>query len=441
MPSCPLKVYEPRPPKRTILKFRTQPYTNPVPIKCFTNSASWPETSDRTTSEKSSKIGQSNSVVPFTAQEAFNSVELADNVSLVMLEELCASKPNFVKSYEAKPSQSNSPVRKPEGRDSRKNDARESAVEVNRALLAKYGINVRDFAYESTLPPIPPVHYVPQQIIRGSRPLKRSRPYDEEGDDIGRERRNKSPRSSPPSQDLYLVDSQVTNPLERGATVPRISATLSPVSTQLLLASFGLEQYASSRHLNGDKLPPTTPQRRTQLSSLQLTGNSSISTPHYSTSYSGAQDDEPWVDTPLVTPNGSLQRAVLDNCDESANPDSPDSPLASRADTPTPCSRSSTSTPPRTSPPNSERAVSSPEPQSPPRHQPRQTYHLRSRAINVTPPPSRPSRARKARSLSSSPKRPSRTKQAMKLQRRPSKSVPPRRSARIAQKSRERRTS
>ncbi|KAJ3526482.1 hypothetical protein NM688_g8258 [Phlebia brevispora] len=50
-------------------------------------------------------------------------------------------------------------------------------------MLATYGIKVRDYAYESTLPPVPAYHPPPRP--KGPRPLKRTRQqYEEEsGDD------------------------------------------------------------------------------------------------------------------------------------------------------------------------------------------------------------------------------------------------------------------
>ncbi|KAG1728229.1 hypothetical protein EDB19DRAFT_1941416 [Suillus lakei] len=42
-------------------------------------------------------------------------------------------------------------------------------------MLQSLGIKVRDFAYESTLPPIAPVPQVPRQTQPSARPLKRTR--------------------------------------------------------------------------------------------------------------------------------------------------------------------------------------------------------------------------------------------------------------------------
>ncbi|KAK7676877.1 hypothetical protein QCA50_020133 [Cerrena zonata] len=389
------------------------------PVKCFTDSASWRETSDRPQTKTSLKIGQSGSVVPFTAQESSNSPELSANPP------------------KARQCSSSAPVQstKDEAALALISELQQAAVDANSILLVEYGIKVRDFGYESTLPPVPSVFFVPQQIIGGARPLKRSRPYDDEDDNAGRETRRKSPRLSLTYEEgYYLADSQSMNPLEREEVEPSGSLSISHLPRQLIASNS--HRYGSSRHINVGTLPPTTPQRRTRLPRLQ-SANISFASP------AQAQNDEVWIDTPLVTPNGSIKSVAPENADEHASPEqgtrhSPKSPLACRADTPTRRSPFSTPTPPRTSPPNSERLTSSPEGPTTPRKHPKPTYHLR-KVVDNTPPREQSTSRRKTRSLSSSPKGP-KTKQAMKVKvkRRISQSVPPRRSARIAQRSRER---
>ncbi|KAI0005146.1 hypothetical protein BJV74DRAFT_329251 [Russula compacta] len=49
--------------------------------------------------------------------------------------------------------------------------------------LARQGIKVRDFAYESNLPLIPSIPRV-RQLVLGTRPLKRTKRYFEQSDDV-----------------------------------------------------------------------------------------------------------------------------------------------------------------------------------------------------------------------------------------------------------------
>ncbi|KAK0206696.1 hypothetical protein DFS33DRAFT_611764 [Desarmillaria ectypa] len=126
--------------------------------------------------------------------------------------------------------------------------------------LAMFGIKVRDFAYESKLPPIPPFRRKPPQpgLMRSPKRLRR---FGEE--DVGNE-------------DVFSVGKR-----------PKLQR----VDTELVI-----EEPASQRmpaYSDITKLPP-------------------LLLPSSQPPVHDSQESEPYVDTPLVTPNGSLNWGVKD---------------------------------------------------------------------------------------------------------------------------------
>lgn len=127
--------------------------------------------------------------------------------------------------------------------------------------LAKLGIKVRDFAYESKLPPIPPFRRKPvQSVMRSPKRLHR---FGEEDID---------------NEDVFSVGERPK--LQRVDTEPVIEE----------LASQRMPAYSDLTRLPPLLLPPSQPPIH------------------------DSQESEPYVeiDTPLVTPNGSLNWGVKD---------------------------------------------------------------------------------------------------------------------------------
>lgn len=145
------------------------------------------------------------------------------------------------------------------------------------AMLANLGIKVRDFAYESKLPPIQPIYRHPRQIqpavVRNT--LKRQ--WTETGED-----------------DLFSqLSSQPEKKLERTSTEPAIPPAPGPPARML-----GLTNIDDFDHDND------SPHIDSQQPNMYPESPSHSPTPP---SIFESQESEPYVDTPLVTPNGSLQ--------------------------------------------------------------------------------------------------------------------------------------
>lgn len=167
------------------------------------------------------------------------------------------------------------------------------------SMLAKYGVKVRDFAYESTLPPIAPVPRVPRQVQPGPRPLKRARRDPDNEDDPFTQ--SKSGGDSNVEGDLPRKFKH----LERQLTEPDISSSQRPTHTRefhnLSLCESSIAESSRSR----------TP---TQFQSMPpLTVYSDLSPASQPTLQCDSQESEPYVDTPVVTPNGSLQWPIVYN--------------------------------------------------------------------------------------------------------------------------------
>jgi hypothetical protein len=173
-------------------------------------------------------------------------------------------------------SASKPPSSAPQVRESQQLDA---------ATLASFGIKVRDFAYESTLPPVKPVHLLPRQIQPGLRTLKRIRDGEVE-DVLSRPTAGSAEKGEGSSPKKFRLERTVTEPvLETGVPPTRARGFAN------------LEEY-----------DPTTDSQLI-INSQQSDLAASQPPPLYFES----QDSEPYIDTPFVTPNGSLQWPVANH--------------------------------------------------------------------------------------------------------------------------------
>ena len=135
------------------------------------------------------------------------------------------------------------------------------------ALLASMGIKVRDFAYESKLPPIQPIYRHPRQIQPAVVRTTLKRQWAESGEDDYFSRSNSQPESS-------------QKKLERTSTEPAIP----PVPD--------IDDYDHTDSQQPNNYPESQ----------------QMPPPIFE-----SQESEPYVDTPLVTPKGSLQWPVADS--------------------------------------------------------------------------------------------------------------------------------
>lgn len=188
--------------------------------------------------------------------------------------------------------------------------------------LARHGIKVRDFAYESNLPLIPSIPRA-RKVALGARPLKRTKRYFEEPDDVftlDTHSQSQSTAAGPlaqtsaQSQELDQQHESVnkSRPLERKSTEPII---IPERESQRLYRDVGyadLSQHPSSSQAAQRSpwrtLTPTTPTAVTKTP----TKFSPVSLPFpfpatkRFTAGGGSQESELSTDTPLVTPKGSL---------------------------------------------------------------------------------------------------------------------------------------
>ena len=188
--------------------------------------------------------------------------------------------------------------------------------------LARHGIKVRDFAYESDLPLIPSIPRARKAAL-GARPLKRTKRYFEQPDDdftvdthFQSQSATAGPLSQPSSQsqawDQQHESVNKLRPLERKSTEPVIIPERESQRPYRDVGYADLSQRPSSsqaaqrspRHT----LTPTTPTAVTRTP----TKFSPVSLPFpfpatkRFTAGGGSQESELSTDTPLVTPKGSL---------------------------------------------------------------------------------------------------------------------------------------
>ncbi|KAI0353040.1 hypothetical protein OH77DRAFT_1497536 [Trametes cingulata] len=195
------------------------------------------------------------------------------------------------------------------------------------ALLATYGIRVRDFAYENTLPPVTTVPRFSVQRQPRPRTLKRTRDMlegyndgeesdvedpsiprtwyiDSSGTGVGRSSRYRK-RAQGLTRTLTepadeIPPSQGLNTREGGFALPHSQRPYSPVP---------------SSQPQGMPFPttPHRPDRQAQATSLSPLAIATNVSPSQASHQGESQETESWVDTPLVTPNGSLQWPTVEN--------------------------------------------------------------------------------------------------------------------------------
>ncbi|KAF7981679.1 hypothetical protein HWV62_32230 [Athelia sp. TMB] len=189
--------------------------------------------------------------------------------------------------------------------------------QVTAAELAKLGIKVRDFAYESVLPPIPPYirgHRAPTQVIVGPAPAPRTRRTEDDDDDnslhAGPSHRKPLSSNKPASQ---TKGKGKARSLERESTEPEDNQVLPPTRERGYadLTEYHSASQSQPRRHHAPQTPPAFAPLHTN-SQSQSTWAPEYSSQSQSTPPFEYSQESNYIDTPLVTPNGSLQWLELD---------------------------------------------------------------------------------------------------------------------------------
>jgi hypothetical protein len=188
--------------------------------------------------------------------------------------------------------------------------------------LARHGIKVRDFAYESNLPLIPSIPRA-RKVALGARPLKRTKRYFEQPDDVftvDTHSQSQSATLGPLSQafsqsqesDQQYEGVNKSRSLERKSTEPVIIPERESQRPYRDVGYADISQHPSSSQVAQRSprhtLTPTTPTAVTRTP----TKFSPVSLPfpfpatRRFTAVGGSQESELSTDTPLLTPKGSL---------------------------------------------------------------------------------------------------------------------------------------
>lgn len=151
--------------------------------------------------------------------------------------------------------------------------------------LVSYGIKVRDFAYESTLPPVKPMYLLPHQIQPGLRPFKHIR-----------------------ANDVEDVFSQPTarNPVEGEGNSSKKSKLECMVTEPVL--RLGILLTHKRGFVNLDDYDPASDSQ--VIINSQQSDSAASQVPAL---YFESQESESYIDTPFVMPHGLLQWPVADN--------------------------------------------------------------------------------------------------------------------------------
>ncbi|KAH9850789.1 hypothetical protein C2E23DRAFT_781897 [Lenzites betulinus] len=177
----------------------------------------------------------------------------------------------------------------------------------NILLLATHGIVVRDFAYENTLPPVSTVPRFSVQTQPRPRLLKRARemlenPVDGEESDV----------EDPSIPKTWYIEASGFG-VSRGSRYRKRTQALARTLTEPVddvPPSQGLTTREGAFALPTSQCPstPHAPHRYIQSTSLSPLTIADNTSPKFQASQQGeSQETETWIDTPLVTPNGSLQ--------------------------------------------------------------------------------------------------------------------------------------
>jgi len=186
--------------------------------------------------------------------------------------------------------------------------------------LARHGIKVRDFAYESNLPMIPSIPRVRQLVT--ARPLKRTKRYFEQPSDVltvdtpsqSQSVAAGSFQASSPSLVLdqrESADRFQSNSLERKSTEPVIFPERESGRPYRDVGYADFSQIPSGSQAAQTNLRHTlTPATPTAVDRISAFSPVSLPFPfpptRRLTTLGGSQESESSTDTPLVTPNGSL---------------------------------------------------------------------------------------------------------------------------------------
>jgi hypothetical protein len=190
----------------------------------------------------------------------------------------------------------------------------ESQPQLSPESLARHGIKVRDFAYESNLPSIPSIPRV-RQLSLAARPLKRTKRQNEQSEDVFAIDASQSDAANPFRASLLVLDHDrrdipnKSKPLERKSTEPAIIPERQRQRPFRDVGYVDLSQHASSSQavqrspLNTPTPVTPTPNRIPYI----IADDSALSFPdHLPRSGWGISRTEPSIDTPLATPKGSL---------------------------------------------------------------------------------------------------------------------------------------
>ncbi|KAF8272126.1 hypothetical protein EI94DRAFT_1796522 [Lactarius quietus] len=187
----------------------------------------------------------------------------------------------------------------------------ESQPQLSPELLARHGIKVRDFAYESNLPSIPSIPRV-RQLSLAARPLKRTKRQNEHSDDVFAIEASQSDAANPFRASLQELDHDHPNkskPLERKSTEPAI---IPERKRQRPFRDVGYADF--SQHASGSQAvqrsPLNTPTPVTPTPNRIRTSSPTTLPFPFPTTFPGlageSQGTEPSIDTPLATPKCSL---------------------------------------------------------------------------------------------------------------------------------------
>ena len=198
----------------------------------------------------------------------------------------------------------------------------ESQLQLSPESLARHGIKVRDFAYESNLPSIPSIPRV-RQLSLAARPLKRTKRQNEQPDSdvfaIDARSQNQSDAADPFRASLLELDydhgttggiPNQSKPLERKSTEPAIIPERQRQRPFRDVGYADLSRRASSSQtLQKSPLNTPTPVTTPTLNKFRTSSSTALPFPFPTTFHGlagGSQGTEPSIDTPLATPKGSL---------------------------------------------------------------------------------------------------------------------------------------
>lgn len=192
----------------------------------------------------------------------------------------------------------------------------ESQTQLSPEALARHGIKVRDFAYESNLPSLPSIPRV-RQLSLAARPLKRTKRQNEQSDDVFAIDASQSDAANPFRASLLTLDHDLgtsrgipnkSKSLERKSTEPAIIPERQRQRPFRDVGYVDLSQHASSSQaVQRSALDTPTPITPTP---NRISTSSPMTLPFpFPTTFPGlageSQGTETSIDTPLATPKGS----------------------------------------------------------------------------------------------------------------------------------------